>query len=122
MALRLLLFTTTRERELLTARWQDVDLASGVRTIPHTKSGKAHQMFLSRQAMEGLAKLKTLATDSSFVFPHISHLNNPMGATTLNERLRRMMGRGVKGLSDFTVHDLRRIACCELDEGGCFSH
>ena len=41
-----------------------------------------------------------------------------MGPSTLNEVIRRLMDRGVKGLERFTVHDLRRTASTHLHEAG----
>jgi integrase len=41
-----------------------------------------------------------------------------MGPSTLNEVIRRLMDRGVKGLEHFTVHDLRRTASTDLHEAG----
>jgi integrase len=118
IALRLILLTLVRKRELLRARWEHLDLTEGVWCIPTTKNGKPHDVFLSKQALELFNKLKSLSAGSEFVLPHVSRLDQPMGDSTLNELLRRMMDRGVKGLSHFTVHDLRRTASTHLHEAG----
>ena len=118
IALKLLLLTLVRKRELLTARWDNVDLQMGVWVIPKTKTGKTHEVHLSQQAREYFERLKVLACGSPFVLPHISRLGQPMGPSTLNEVIRRLMDRGVKGLEHFTVHDLRRTASTHLHEAG----
>jgi len=118
IALKLLLITLVRKRELLTARWENVDLEVGVWMIPRTKTGKPHEVYLSPQAREYFERLKEMARGSPFVLPHISRLEHPMAPSTLNELLRRLMDRGVKGLDHFTVHDLRRTASTHLHEHG----
>src|SRR5262249_43604251 len=95
IALRLILLTLVRKRELLTARWEHLDLEAGVWTIPTTKTGKPHEVYLSRQALGLFEKLEQLSSGSPFVLPHISRLEQPMGGSTLNEIIRRLMDRGV---------------------------
>ena len=121
IALRLILLTLVRKRELLTARWEHLDLEAAVWSIPSTKNGKPHDVFLSRQAVELFEKLKSLSAGSAFVLPHVSRLNQPMGDSTLNELIRRMMDRGDVGVAHFTVHDLRRTASTHLHESGFVS-
>ena len=118
IALRLILLTLVRKRELLTARWEHLDLDAGVWSLPNTKNGKPHDVFLSRQAVDLFEKLKLLSAGSAFVLPHISRLDQPMGDSTLNELVRRMMDRGNVRVAHFTVHDLRRTASTHLHETG----
>jgi integrase len=118
IALKLLLLTLVRKRELLTSRWENVDLQMGVWVIPKTKTGKPHEVHLLQQAREYFERLKALGCGSPFVLPHISRLGQPMGPSTLNEVIRRLMDHGVKGLEHFTVHDLRRTASTHLHEAG----
>jgi integrase len=69
IALKLLLLTLVRKRELLTARWENVDLEAGVWRIPRTKTGKPHEVPLSKQAREHFERLKVLAFGSPLVLP-----------------------------------------------------
>jgi integrase len=118
IALKLLLLTLVRKRELLTARWENVDLGEGVWRIATTKTGKPYEVSLSRQTRELFERLKVLSCGSPFVLPNISRLEHPMGPCTLNEVIRRLMDRSMNGLTHFTVHDLRRTASTHLPEAG----
>src|SRR5690606_38673786 len=69
VALHLLLLTMARKTELTQARWEDVDFDGGEWTIPETKNGKAHVVYLSDQAKALFADLKTMAGESPWVLP-----------------------------------------------------
>lgn len=60
---RLLLLTGARKGELLTARWQDLDLAGGIWTKPSatTKQKTEHRIPLSPPALQLLATMKAEA-------------------------------------------------------------
>jgi integrase len=55
-AIRLLIFTGARLREILHARWQDVDLERGIIYLQDSKTGKK-PLYVSAAAMDVLAKL-----------------------------------------------------------------
>ena len=59
---QLLMLTAQRRNEVATMRWQDIDLSSGVWTIPAelTKNGKPHLVPFSALALARLASLSQL--------------------------------------------------------------
>jgi integrase len=69
---RLLLLTGARRGEVLSMRWQDVDLEAGVWTKPsaHTKQKTEHRVPLSAPAKQLLSEVHEGAeVDAEFVFP-----------------------------------------------------
>ncbi len=70
----LLLLTGSRVGEVLTMRWQDLDLNDGVWTKPsaHTKQKRIHRLPLSEPARALLAKLRAGDGLDGYVFPGIS--------------------------------------------------
>ena len=53
-----LLYTGARKREVLDAKWQDIDFARKALRIPRTKSGKVRHVPLSEGAIELLLTLR----------------------------------------------------------------
>ena len=53
----LLILTRVRQRDLLEARWDQIDLDAGVWVIPSAKAGKERRVDLSREAIETIRKL-----------------------------------------------------------------
>ncbi len=110
--LRLRLLTAQRGGEVLSMRWQDLDLGTGWWTIPaeRSKNGLAHRVPLSPPATKILKSLKLVAEKrdpkSPWVFPStrrnalhpIEHVQKAV------ERVRR------RAALDFRGHDLRRTA------------
>lgn len=98
-AIRLLVFTGCRLSEILTLRWEHVDLARGCLRLPDSKTG-AKTVYLNRAAgavLEGLPRDR-----SGWVLPGAkpdAHLVN------LQKPWRRL--RGAAGLEDLRLHDLR---------------
>jgi integrase len=64
-AIRLLLFTGCRLREILNLRWRDIDLERGLLFLPKSKSGRK-TIVLNAPA---LAVLSTLQREGSYVIP-----------------------------------------------------
>ena len=60
-AIPLFLLTGLRKRELLSARWEDVDLDRGEIRLPDTKSGEAQTRTLVADAVEILRALPRMA-------------------------------------------------------------
>lgn len=110
LAIKILLATAARKMELSQARWEDVDFEAATWAIPdeHSKTGKGFFVPLAPAVVKWFEELRTLACGSAWVLPgtagrdHICH-------ATLNQALRRL-----KGIPDFTVHDLRRTARSHL--------
>jgi integrase len=102
-AVDLLLFTGCRKSEILSLRWDAVDLASRLIQLPKdkTRQQKGREVYLSSQAV---AILKRLKPKGPFVFP---------SPTIAGESLQDIRGT-VESLctkakvDNFTPHDLRR--------------
>lgn len=121
LALNLILLTMVRKGELRAAQWEYVDLERGEWHIPETKNGKAHIVYLSRQAIARFEELKSISGASPWVLPSRSEPRKPMGESTLNSVLYGIeyakLKKGEKW-DAFTVHDLRRTASTLLHEQG----
>jgi len=118
IALRLTLLTLVRKSELRLARWEHVDLDKGEWSIPaeHSKTGKPHIVYLSRQATALFRSLIPLGSGSELVLPGRSSLKKPFAHNAINQALKTsMVGEDVPA---FTVHDLRRTASTLLHEAG----
>ena len=109
---RVLLFTGGRRGNVLSMRWDDIDLKRKVWTIPaeHFKTGQAVEVPLVPAVMDILnrRKAENAGRDepSEYVFPNrrrdprCPHLREPNGALT-----RICENAGIQG---FRLHDLRR--------------
>ena len=115
LAIKLFLLTFVRKSELLNATWDEIDLDRSQWRIPaeRMKMKDPHIVRLSRQAVEVLRELKPLSSDSRYVLPSFSTLNQPIGESTLNVAFERM-GYGGR----FTPHGLRATASTILNEHG----
>lgn len=118
IALQLILMTMVRKSELLLARKKHVDLDKAEWHIPpeHSKTGKAHIVYLSRQAVALFRELFALAGDSELVMPGRGSSTKPFAHNAINSALKvSLAGQGVPA---FTIHDLRRTASTLLHEKG----
>ncbi|WP_119462714.1 site-specific integrase [Rhodospirillaceae bacterium SYSU D60014] len=99
-AIRLLIFTGCRRDEILTLRWEDVDLEAACLRLRDSKSG-AKVVYLSAPALKVLADLPRVAGNPYVVFGERlgSHLVN------LEKPWRRI--RAKAKLDDVRLHDLR---------------
>lgn len=115
LAIRLLMLTFARKRELIETRWAEVDLdrAEWVISAERMKADKPHIVPLSRQALECFKRLKELAGDSPYVFPNLGDPRKPMGASTLNKVFDEI-GWGGR----FTPHGARSTASTALNSQG----
>lgn len=99
-AIRLLIFTGARLREILHARWSEVDFERGMILLPESKTGRK-PIYLSAAALAVLAKIPR-QPDNPYIIPGRkagqprADLNKPWAG------LRR-----VAGLVGVRVHDLR---------------
>ncbi|MCO5106224.1 MAG: tyrosine-type recombinase/integrase [Burkholderiaceae bacterium] len=118
IGLHLILLTMVRKSELLLARWEHVDLEKAEWHIPaeHSKTGKPHSVYLSRQAVAMLRELKALAGGSKLVMPGRGSLTKPFAHNAINNALKvALKGQDIPA---FTIHDLRRTASTLLHENG----
>lgn len=99
-AVRLLLFTGCRLGEIMTLRWDHVDLPSKLLRLPDSKTG-AKEVHLGNAAIAVLEQI-TSAADNPFV---IEGRNPGAHLTDLQPFWRRLRGRA--GLKNARIHDLR---------------
>ncbi len=116
LALHIILLTLVRKSELLHARWEHVAFEAGEWLIPesHSKTGKPHTVYLSRQVLTMFEELKNLAGDSPLVLHGRSSETRPFAPNALNKALE-----GINfPIAPFTIHDLRRTGSTLLHEQG----
>ena len=110
---RLRLLTAQRGAEVLSMRWQEVDVGEGWWTIPaeRSKNGLPHRVPLSPPVVEILTDLPK--TSSGWVFPSPVVEDKPVQFTA------KAMGR-IRARSgvDFVGHDLRRTAASMMASDG----
>lgn len=123
LGMRLYLLTMVRKSELLDAIWEKVDFENAVWTIPkeRMKRSKAHNVYLSQQALDIMVALKTCAGNSRYLLPSRYDADAPMSRATFNRVTTAVVARAKKEglpLEPFTVHDLRRTGSTLLNEMG----
>lgn len=123
LGLRLILLTLVRKSELQDATWDEVDFENAVWTIPkeRMKRSKAHNIYLSRQALDIFIALKTCSGNSRYVLPSRYDADAPMSRATFNRVTYAVVEQAKKeglSLEPFTVHDLRRTGSTLLNELG----
>lgn len=113
-ALRLLVLTFVRTNELIGAEWSELDLDSGVWIIPavRMKMKTEHVVPLSRQSVEALREVRSIAGGSRYVFPG----RNPDKPISNNTMLFALYRLGYKGR--MTGHGFRAVASTILNEAG----
>lgn len=106
-ALRLLICTGARVREVLRASAGDFDLAAEVWTMPADKSktGRGRVVPLTPQAVAALRALLAV-TPAGLLFPNERRPGEPMADQVVNRALRRW--QVVAGAEPFQARDLRR--------------
>jgi integrase len=101
---KIALFTGQRRGNVLSMRWEDINLDSATWTIPKTKTGK-HSVPLTVAAVEILKRRREeAAEDAVYVFPSRQH-----GCGHLVEPTpvwRSILKRA--GIENLRIHDLRR--------------
>lgn len=123
LGLRLILLTMVRKSELQDATWDEVDFGNSVWSIPkeRMKRSKAHNVYLSQQAIDILIALRTCSGNSRYLLPSRYDADEPMSRATFNRVTNAIVGLAKKDelpLGPFTVHDLRRTGSTLLNEVG----
>lgn len=115
--LQLILVTAQRRREVVQARWADIDLAAGWWVIPETvaKNKLPHRVPLSPLAIRLLKAAKKAAGVSEQVFPNPSD-SGPIRDDAVSKAVRRNEARFE--IPHFTPHDLRRTAASQMASAG----
>ncbi len=109
----LALATGARKGELLSLRWQDVDLVRGRAVVHETKNKERRALFLGDMAQEVLRELQRRKhPKSNLVFPARSG-KRPM---TIDREWTAARKRAV--IEDFRFHDLRHTAASYLAMSG----
>ncbi|AWA05509.1 MULTISPECIES: tyrosine-type recombinase/integrase [Aeromonas] len=115
-AIKLLLLTGCRRGEVANMRFSHI--RDDIWTIPDTKNGKPHSVFLSRQA-KALIDEQALYVNGDFVFESDrpkSDAIEPILVDSITRALRRFISRSLSDMEPFTVHDLRRSAATNWAE------
>ena len=99
LCLRFLILTATRSQEARGLRWQELDLAKRLWTIPASrmKMNHEHHVPLSEEAMRVLDRARVLEDGSDLVFPSPQKPGEALSAMTLTRLL------ATTGLLDQTV-------------------
>ena len=100
-ALEFLILCASRTGEVVGARWDEIDLAKAIWTIPgeRMKAGKEHRVPLGKRALEILATVKPFS-GKQFIF--ITGKKDVAMSTMAMSMLLRRMDHG-----DVTVHGMR---------------
>jgi len=120
-ALRLLILTGQREREVSDAKWTEFDLDNGVWKIPatRTKSGRAHLVHLAPQALAVLDVVNKRTGEGEYVFASPLREKRPIYGRSINNALLQMFKRGLlPKVTPCHVHDLRRTLITRLPDLG----
>ncbi|WP_425092125.1 tyrosine-type recombinase/integrase [Tropicimonas sp. S265A] len=99
-AVKLLLLTGARCREILSAKWSELDREKGQLALPDTKTG-ARTIFLSKPALDLLLSVPRQPGNAHIICggrpgDHLKNLKDPWGHM-----------REAAELKDFRLHDLR---------------
>lgn len=101
---QLALATAMRRGELLSVRWENIDLIGRTAFLSDTKNGDSRTVPLSTEAVQVLAGLPR----------HITGVVFPLKAFTLDAAFKRGVRRA--GLEGVRFHDLRRTAITRMAE------
>lgn len=101
---QLALATAMRRGELLSLRWEHIDLQAQTAFLPMTKNGDSRLVALSSAAVQVLRALPR----------HISGVVFPVKPLTLDAAFKRALAR--TGLQDVRFHDLRRTGITRMAE------
>ncbi len=108
----LLLLTGCRKRELLDARWEQIDLGRKVWRIPMTKTGRARHVPLSDQALAVLQAVPRFKA-CPWVIPNPATLKPFLSVYNAWDTARREAR-----LPDIRMHDLRHSAASNMVNAG----
>lgn len=118
-ALQLAPHVFVRPGELRHARWEEIDLETGLWIIPpeKMKMRKPHHVPLSRQSIAIIREIRSITGPFGYLFPSVRSRTRPMSENTLNAALRRL---GYT-TNEMTAHGFRAMASTLLNESGEWS-
>ena len=111
-----MLTTLARGVEVRTMKWRDINLKDRIWTLPKTKNGHIHRIYLSDLSLEILKKVRNYSNGEGLVFGSTGKFKNrykvfedlkPMHNRTLCQPIKRHFEK-FDMLEPFTPHDLRR--------------
>lgn len=120
-AIRLMMLTFLRTKELTGARWSEIDLDNGEWRVPAERMkmarymlpGEVHLVPLCRQAVDLLRVLRKETGKRDHLFPNARNPKTHMSRTSINRVIERM---GYAG--EFSGHGFRTTASTQLHELG----
>ncbi len=113
LALKLMILTFTRKKELSHAKWDEISFEDKMWIIPaeRMKMKKDHIVPLSKQSFALFKELKELNGDWEYVFPSPHKPRQPMHEDSILRALYRL---GYKGAA--TIHGFRALAMTTIME------
>jgi integrase len=116
LALQIAPHVFVRPGELRHAEWSELDLDCALWIIPagKMKMRKAHQVPLSKQAVDLFREVQAITGPTGYVFPSVRTRARPMSENTINAGLRRL---GYAS-NEMTAHGFRAMASTLLNECG----
>lgn len=120
-ALRILILTGQREREVTDAEWSEIDLKAGLWAIPahRAKTGRSHVVHLAPQAIDVLTNLSMIANGRKHVFPSPLRVGQAIYGRSVCNALNLMFARqALPRVTRCHVHDLRRTLITRLPDLG----
>ena len=109
---RLLLYTGARKREVLDAKWENIDFERRLLTVPISKSGKPRHIPLSDAAMELLQSLPR-DPELPWVFSNPKTKKPPVSIFCAWDTIRKRVG-----IPEVRLHDLRHSYASFLVNAG----
>jgi integrase len=116
LALKFMLVTLARGCEVRCMKWSDINFKSRVWTLPKTKNGHMHRVYLNDLAMNILSEVKEYSDGKGIVFGSTGKFKNrhkikeglkPMHGRTMCQPIKRHFEK-FQIEEHFTPHDLRR--------------
>jgi hypothetical protein len=136
-ALLIQLSTLARIGEVLSARWEHVDLERRLWLMPDTKNGKSHQVWLSDFALLQFESLRNITGTTPWCFPSSRYdptkteTSLPLDQKTITKQVadRQCDGKPIAGRTklihalmlsggQWRPHDLRRTGASKMAELG----
>lgn len=112
-AIKFLIFSGCRLREVLNLKWEEVDFNRGILNLSDSKTG-SKEVVLGEQVIEQLRKIAPHAT-SRYVFPSPIDARKPMPDVKKTWATVRRLA----GLKDLRLHDIRHnFASYAVSTGG----
>ena len=115
LALKFLILTAARSKEVRGARWEEIDLEKALWRIPgeRMKMGREHIVPLSKQAIDILEQAGAMFGKDGLVFPGIRQESKMLSENTLQYAMNRM---GYQGRA--CVHGFRSVFSTICNEQG----